>query len=1069
VVVLDSFSYLFEFLAKMKYKSYNCGKFTVFVVVGLLALSEAVVSQQIHVPTIDNMPAFPKPYQMRDWKRVAIGYDSMAFNPNLRGTYLPLVLTPLGPVNYPQDPAFGMYTAVGPTASTGTAEAINCIPAVVGASLVGVDKTNQFGYNWVKMCEQWFNSANGQDIYKNGFNDMTDDDFWYETMPNVFFYELNYLYGAQSPFDSQIVSVANRFLSAVRAMGGSTAPWQTPNINHQGFDFGRMIPFDSQWHEPEAAGAIGWLLYNAYSVTGNPQYRIGAELSMEALNNFSANPAYELQLSYGAYTAARMNAELGTNYNVQKIVNWLFSQSSERPWGTIAGKWGNYNVGGLVGEVDYPNGYAFAMNTFEQIGCLVPMVRYDPQFATAIGKWVLNAANAARLFYPKFLPSVNQDSSYNWGMRYDSNSYIAHEAIHQSNPANATVSPYGSGDAITGGWGLTTLALYGSSHVGILGAIIDTTNVPGILRLNLLATDYYHAPAYPSYLYYNPDSVVQTVYLNVGPNSSDIYDAVSKTVVAASVAGNSAIQIPGGSAVIAVVFPAGAPLIAVPNSSELTANGIVVDYDGASPSNYPPRIRALAATQTQVIFNDSAQVYCTAADRDGDALIYDWSSTGGSIVGSGASVTFVASAAAGIDTISSIVSDGHGLSDTAITEIDVVKRINHLPVIGAIDGRPRVVDLGGNLQLTCHASDSDGDTLIYNWSTQAGNVSGIDSTSTWAAPSVAGYYYVRCMVSDGYGGIAMDSVGILVEDFSHSQSGHLIAYYPFDNGSADDVSGNGNNGSNFNAKPDTDRFGNSTGALYFDGGSSYVEVANNSSLNFQNAITVTLWMKISQIFSREEYLLSHNKWNRWKISISNDHLRWSITTSSGVKDLDSETPMAADSLYFVTVIYTGSAMEIYLNGNLDAYSPWTGKLATTNVDLMIGADYPGDNQYSFNGILDDIRIFDYAISFPAIQGLLTSVKAGNRITVPATLALRQNYPNPFNPTTVLEYDLPARERIRLVVYDILGRVVRVLVNGVEEAGAHTVVFDGNGLASGVYFYRLEGEANTPARSMVLLK
>ncbi len=994
-------------------------------------------------------------------------YDSLVFNPGLRGTYLPLVLTSLGPVNYPQEPAFGLYTAVGPTSTTGTAEAINCIPAVVGASLVGVDKTNQFGYNWVKMCEQWFNGANGQNVYKNGFGDLTSDDFWYETMPNVFFYELNYLHPGLSPFDSQFVTVANRFLAAVTSMGGNSAPWQPPNINHEGFDFQKMVPYDGTWREPEAAGAMAWILYNAYSATGNQQYRIDAELAMDALNSFTSNPAYEIQLPYGAYIAARMNAELGTNYDVLKIVNWLFSESSERPWGTITGKWGIYGVDGLVGQVNY--GYAFAMNTFEQIGCLVPLVRYDPQFATAIGKWVLNAANSARLFYPKFLPASNQDSSYNWAVQNDPNSFIAHEAIHQSNPSNTSTTPYASGDAITWGWGRTTLTLYGSSHVGILGAIIDTTNVPGILKLNLLATDYYHAPAYPSYLFYNPDSTAKTVYLNVGPNSSDIYDAVSKNVVATSVTGNSAIQIPGGSAVVAVVFPSGAPLIAVPNSSELTANGVVVDYYGASPSNYPPRIRALAATQTQVIFSDSAQVYCTAADRDGDALTYVWNSTGGSIVGSGDSVTFAAPAAAGIDTISCIVSDDRGLSDTAITEIGVVQRINHIPVIGAIDGRPRVVDIGGNLHLTCHASDSDGDTLVYDWSTEAGNVSGTDSTSTWTAPTVAGYYYVRCRVSDGYGGIAMDSVGLLVEDFSQSQSGHLIAYYPFDNGSADDASGNGNNGSNFNAKPDTDRFGNPTGALYFDGGTSYVEVANNSSLNFQNAITVSLWMKISQIFSREEYPLSHNRWNRWKISISNDHLRWSIATSSGIKDLDSETPMAADSLYFVTAMYTGSAMEIYLNGNLDAFSPWTGKLATTNVDLMIGADYPGDNQYSFNGILDDIRIFDYAIPFSAIQGLLTRVRAGNRNMVPAALALRQNYPNPFNPTTLLEYDLPARERIRLVVYDILGRVVRVLVNGVKEAGTHTVVFDGNGLASGVYFYRLEGEANTPARSMVLLK
>ena len=263
VIEFCNISLSFERPARTNSWFRNCGRVILSAVAILLIVAGVALSQQIHIQTIDNMPAFPKPYQMRDWKRVAIGYDSLVFNPNLRGTFLPLVLNSLGSVNYPQDPAFGLYTAVGPTANTGTAEAINCIPAVVGASLVGIDKTNQFGYDWVKMCEQWFNGVNGQEIYKNGFSDQTNDDFWYETMPNVFFYELNYLYAGQSPFDSQFVSVANRFLGAVRAMGGNTAPWQSPNINHQGFDFGKMIPFDSQWQEPEAAGAIGWILYNA--------------------------------------------------------------------------------------------------------------------------------------------------------------------------------------------------------------------------------------------------------------------------------------------------------------------------------------------------------------------------------------------------------------------------------------------------------------------------------------------------------------------------------------------------------------------------------------------------------------------------------------------------------------------------------------------------------------------------------------------------------------------------------------------------------------------------------------
>lgn len=69
-------------------------------------------------------------------------------------------------------------------------------------------------------------------------------------------------------------------------------------------------------------------------------------------------------------------------------------------------------------------------------------------------------------------------------------------------------------------------------------------------------------------------------------------------------------------------------------------------------------------------------------------------------------------------------------------------------------------------------------------------------------------------------------------------------------------------------------------------------------------------------------------------------------------------------------------------------------------------------------------------------------------------ALRQNYPNPFNPTTVISYHLPAVSQVTLKVYDMLGREVATLVNGVEEPGHRSVQWNAIGLASGVYFYRL---------------
>lgn len=98
-------------------------------------------------------------------------------------------------------------------------------------------------------------------------------------------------------------------------------------------------------------------------------------------------------------------------------------------------------------------------------------------------------------------------------------------------------------------------------------------------------------------------------------------------------------------------------------------------------------------------------------------------------------------------------------------------------------------------------------------------------------------------------------------------------------------------------------------------------------------------------------------------------------------------------------------------------------------------------------------------------------------TIPSSFSLSQNYPNPFNPSTAIGYQLSAVSRVSLKAYDVLGRLVKTLVNNeVESAGNYEVRFDGSGLASGVYFYRLTASpvsgANTgytKVMKMVLLK
>jgi Ca-activated chloride channel homolog len=90
-------------------------------------------------------------------------------------------------------------------------------------------------------------------------------------------------------------------------------------------------------------------------------------------------------------------------------------------------------------------------------------------------------------------------------------------------------------------------------------------------------------------------------------------------------------------------------------------------------------------------------------------------------------------------------------------------------------------------------------------------------------------------------------------------------------------------------------------------------------------------------------------------------------------------------------------------------------------------------------------------------------------TAPRLFQLRQNYPNPFNPATVVSYQLPVASKVRLVVYDLLGRKVAVLVEGMMPAGVHEVTFDATGLASGIYICRLTAGQFTASRTMVLAR
>ncbi len=104
------------------------------------------------------------------------------------------------------------------------------------------------------------------------------------------------------------------------------------------------------------------------------------------------------------------------------------------------------------------------------------------------------------------------------------------------------------------------------------------------------------------------------------------------------------------------------------------------------------------------------------------------------------------------------------------------------------------------------------------------------------------------------------------------------------------------------------------------------------------------------------------------------------------------------------------------------------------------------------------------------NGALLTAIVQAKAPVPGTFRLSQNYPNPFNPSTIIQYEVPTKSQVRLTVYNILGEKVATLADGTESAGVHEVTFNGDKLASGVYFYRLSANGNTfLTKKMVLLK
>ena len=176
-------------------------------------------------------------------------------------------------------------------------------------------------------------------------------------------------------------------------------------------------------------------------------------------------------------------------------------------------------------------------------------------------------------------------------------------------------------------------------------------------------------------------------------------------------------------------------------------------------ANHLPAITSLEAPE-RVLPWGSCQIICTASDRDGDELSYNWSTSGGNITGTGASVNWTAPDSAGSYNVTVTVTDGRG--GEVMSQVTITVRANRPPTITSLVADADWILPSGNLQVTCNATDPDGDELSYEWTANGGDISGTGAVVSWTAPQEVGMYDITVVVKDGHGSSATDSLPISV-------------------------------------------------------------------------------------------------------------------------------------------------------------------------------------------------------------------------------------------------------------------------------------------------------------------
>jgi len=225
------------------------------------------------------------------------------------------------------------------------------------------------------------------------------------------------------------------------------------------------------------------------------------------------------------------------------------------------------------------------------------------------------------------------------------------------------------------------------------------------------------------------------------------------------------------------------------------------------------------------------------------------------------------------------------------------------------------------------------------------------------------------------------AIGLAVNGYSQSfLTNGLVAYYPF-NGNANDASGNGHNGTVYGATLTTDRFGNPNSAYYFDGVSSYISVPLTNTL-FRTNFTASVWFNAFNVLTGWPALLNEQN-QGFLLEITGPNcgcsdpeslVAFSESGPGGTATwqnwrLNPSQATPTNTWRQVVVSMSGLTVQMFVNGQLVQTNPVHGSTMTSGQYLTVGGAYtmiPGD---AFQGVIDDVRFYNRALSTNEVQQL----------------------------------------------------------------------------------------------------